>query len=88
MDLGILAQQTFNGVMLGVIYAMIAVGFSLFFGVLDVINFSHGDVLTAGAFVSLAVIGSPARLDARTDSGVSAPSLAFCSRVAGWSIRV
>jgi branched-chain amino acid transport system permease protein len=40
--------------MLGVIYAMVAVGFTLFFGVLDVIKFSHGDVLTAGAFAGLA----------------------------------
>jgi branched-chain amino acid transport system permease protein len=40
--------------MLGVVYAMVAVGFTLYFGVLDVINFSHADVLTAGAFVSLA----------------------------------
>jgi branched-chain amino acid transport system permease protein len=57
MDFGILAQQLFNGVMLGVIYAMIAVGFSLFFGVLDVIKFSHGDVVTVGAFSSLGAIG-------------------------------
>ncbi|WP_441251863.1 branched-chain amino acid ABC transporter permease [Tardiphaga sp. 71_E8_N1_1] len=57
MDLGILAQQLFNGLMLGVIYAMIAVGFSLFFGVLDVIKFSHGDVVTVGAFSSLGAIG-------------------------------
>src|SRR5205807_2550615 len=40
--------------MLGVIYAMVAVGFTLFFGVLDVIKFSHGDVLTVGAFTGLA----------------------------------
>jgi branched-chain amino acid transport system permease protein len=57
MDPGILAQQVFNGVMLGVIYAMIAVGFSLFFGVLDVIKFSHGDVVTVGAFSSLGAMG-------------------------------
>jgi branched-chain amino acid transport system permease protein len=57
MDFGLLAQQLFNGLMLGVIYAMIAVGFSLFFGVLDVINFSHGDVITVGAFSSLGAVG-------------------------------
>lgn len=57
MDLGILAQQLFNGLMLGVIYAMIAVGFSLFFGVLDIIKFSHGDVVTVGAFSSLGAVG-------------------------------
>ncbi|WNV11762.1 branched-chain amino acid ABC transporter permease [Tardiphaga sp. 709] len=57
MDLGILAQQIFNGLMLGVIYAMIAVGFSLFFGVLDIIKFSHGDVVTVGAFSGLGAVG-------------------------------
>src|SRR5947199_49755 len=40
--------------MLGVIYGLVAVGFTLFFGVLDVIKFSHGDVLTVGAFTALA----------------------------------
>jgi branched-chain amino acid transport system permease protein len=54
MDIGFLAQYVLSGVMLGVVYAMVAVGFTLYFGVLDVVNFSHGDVLTAGAFVSLA----------------------------------
>jgi len=54
MDIGFLAQFVLSGVMLGVVYAMVAVGFTLYFGVLDVINFSHADVLTAGAFLSLA----------------------------------
>jgi branched-chain amino acid transport system permease protein len=54
MDPGVLAQYVFNGLMLGVIYAMVAVGFTLFFGVLDVIQFAHGDVVMAGAFVALA----------------------------------
>ncbi len=57
MDPGILAQQVFNGLMLGVIYAMVAVGFSLFFGVLDIVNFSHGDVVTVGAFSALGAAG-------------------------------
>ena len=54
MDIGYLAQYVLSGVMLGVVYAMVAVGFTLYFGVLDVINFSHADVLTVGGFVSLA----------------------------------
>jgi branched-chain amino acid transport system permease protein len=53
MDLSIIGQHVFNGLMLGVIYALVAVGFTLFFGVLDVIKFSHGDVLTLGAFTGL-----------------------------------
>jgi branched-chain amino acid transport system permease protein len=40
--------------MLGMMYALVAVGFTLFFGVLDIIKFSHGDVLTVGAFTALA----------------------------------
>jgi branched-chain amino acid transport system permease protein len=54
MDVGLLAQYTMNGLMLGMMYALVAVGFTLFFGVLDVIKFSHGDVLTVGAFAALA----------------------------------
>jgi branched-chain amino acid transport system permease protein len=63
MDLGLLGQFVVNGLMLGMMYALVAVGFTLFFGVLDVIKFSHGDVLTVGAFagfstwLGLGVIG-------------------------------
>ena len=53
MDMGLLAQYIMNGLMLGMMYALVAVGFTLFFGVLDVIKFSHGDVLTVGAFTAL-----------------------------------
>jgi branched-chain amino acid transport system permease protein len=54
MILGLFAQYVMNGLMLGMMYALVAVGFTLFFGVLDVIKFSHGDVLTVGAFTALA----------------------------------
>ena len=54
MSAGLLAQYVMNGLMLGMMYALVAVGFTLFFGVLDVIKFSHGDVLTVGAFTALA----------------------------------
>jgi branched-chain amino acid transport system permease protein len=54
MDIGLLGQFVVNGLMLGMMYALVAVGFTLFFGVLDVIKFSHGDVLTVGAFTALA----------------------------------
>jgi branched-chain amino acid transport system permease protein len=54
MDMGLLAQYVMNGLMLGMMYSLVAVGFTLFFGVLDVIKFSHGDVLTLSAFLALA----------------------------------
>jgi branched-chain amino acid transport system permease protein len=54
MSASLLAQYVMNGAMLGMMYALVAVGFTLFFGVLDVIQFSHGDVVAAGAFTGLA----------------------------------
>src|SRR3954453_1736208 len=54
MDIALFGQFVVNGLMLGVMYALVAVGFTLFFGVLDVIQFSHGDVLTVGAFAGFA----------------------------------
>ncbi len=50
----LLGQYVVNGAMLGMMYALVAVGFTLFVGVLDVIQFAHGDVVTAGTFAGLA----------------------------------
>src|SRR5215831_8620755 len=54
MSIPLLGQYLVNGLMLGMMYGLVAVGFTLFFGVLDVIKFSHGDVLTVGAFTGFA----------------------------------
>jgi branched-chain amino acid transport system permease protein len=54
MTIALLGQYLVNGLMLGMMYGLVAVGFTLFFGVLDVIKFSHGDVLTVGAFTAFA----------------------------------
>jgi len=48
-------QQMINGLMLGMMYALVAVGFTLYFGVLDLINFSHGDFFMVGGFMALIV---------------------------------
>jgi branched-chain amino acid transport system permease protein len=47
------AQQLVNGVLLGATYALFALGFTLMFGVLRVINLTYGFYFTAGAFVAL-----------------------------------
>ncbi|MBL4919020.1 branched-chain amino acid ABC transporter permease [Szabonella alba] len=52
----LLAQHLVNWMVLGSIYALVALGFSLLFGVLNVIHFSHGDVSIVAPFVALAVI--------------------------------
>lgn len=46
-----LLQLALNGLMLGLIYALVAVGLSLIFGVLDIINFAHGEAIMVGAFI-------------------------------------
>lgn len=50
------AQQIFNGVTIGMSYALIAVGYSLVFGILRLVNFSHGAVYAFGANIILYLI--------------------------------
>jgi len=50
----LLIQQSVNWITLGSIYALFAIGFSLIFGVLNVIHFSHGDVAMTAPFIALA----------------------------------
>ncbi|MCB5410947.1 branched-chain amino acid ABC transporter permease [Pseudogemmobacter faecipullorum] len=52
----LIAQHIMNWLVLGSIYTLIALGFSLLFGVLDVIHFSHGDVSMAAPFVALGAV--------------------------------
>ncbi|WP_043828868.1 ABC transporter permease subunit [Muricoccus aerilatus] len=46
-------QQLINGVALGMIYGLIAVGYTMVYGIIGMINFAHGDIFMVGAFVSL-----------------------------------
>jgi branched-chain amino acid transport system permease protein len=55
--LDLLLQQLVNGLSLGGIYALIALGYTMVYGIIELINFAHGDVYTLGTFVSLAVLG-------------------------------
>jgi branched-chain amino acid transport system permease protein len=52
----ILLQQVINGLVLGSIYALIALGYTMVYGILGIINFAHGEVLMIGAMVSLTLI--------------------------------
>ncbi|PRC92080.1 branched-chain amino acid ABC transporter permease [Solimicrobium silvestre] len=49
-------QQIINGLVLGSMYALIALGYTMVYGVLNLINFAHGDVLMIGAMVGLSII--------------------------------
>ncbi len=50
-----LTQQVINGLTLGSMYALIAIGFSMIYGIVRLINFAHGDIVMVGAFATLAL---------------------------------
>lgn len=51
-------QQLTIGISLGMVYALMAIGFTLIFGVLNVVNFAHGEVYTIGAFAGIMAIAA------------------------------
>ena len=53
----IFLQQLINGLVLGSIYALVALGYTMVYGILELINFAHGEVTMVGAMVCLAIIG-------------------------------
>ena len=56
MSFEILFQFFINGLVLSFIYSLVAIGFTLYFGVIDIIKFSHGDFLMLSSFLFLALI--------------------------------
>jgi len=55
-DIHTLAQQLINGVATGGMYALIALGYTMVYGIIELINFAHGDVYTLGSFFSLSIL--------------------------------
>ena len=58
MDGAIFLQQVVNGMSLGGMYALIAIGYTMVYGVLRLINFAHADVMMVGAFSTLFLFSS------------------------------
>ena len=56
----ILLQQVLNGLVLGSVYALVALGYTMVYGILQLINFAHGEVLMIGAMVAFTVLQVPA----------------------------
>ncbi|MEA3119911.1 MAG: branched-chain amino acid transport system permease protein [Paraburkholderia sp.] len=53
----IFLQQLINGLVLGSVYAIIALGYTMVYGIISIINFAHADVMMVGAMVALSAIG-------------------------------
>jgi len=54
----IFLQQVLNGLVLGSVYALVALGYTMVYGILGLINFAHGDVVMVGALTALSVIST------------------------------
>ena len=68
----IFIQQIINGLVLGSVYALVALGYTMVYGIINLINFAHGEVLMVGALTSWTVVTvlagiGPAGLGAAAD---------------------
>ncbi len=52
MQLDIIAQQLVNGLVLGSIYGLIAIGYTMVYGIIGMINFAHGDIYMISAYLT------------------------------------
>ena len=71
----IVLQQLINGIQVGSIYALIALGYSMVYGIILLLNFAHGDIIMVGGYIALLIISA----------GIS-PLLAVIAAVVGCTV--
>src|SRR5256884_4724769 len=54
----VLVQQTINGLTRGAVFALIALGYTMVYGIIELINFAHGDVFMIGTFVCVTIFAA------------------------------
>ncbi len=57
ITVALLLQQLVNGISKGSIYALIALGYTMVYGIIELINFAHGDIFMLGSFIAISVVG-------------------------------
>ena len=72
------AQQVGNALVLGAIYALIALGYTMVYGIIELINFAHGDVFMVGTFIGLFFLTTSRPRS--TSSGCTCPTARSRSR--------
>ena len=83
-------QQLINGITLGMIYGLIAIGYTMVYGIIGMINFAHGDIFMVGAFLSLISIVGLAVLGITAVPLALAITLVFAAAIAalyGWTVE-
>ena len=85
-----LIQQLFNGLSLGAIYALIAIGYTMVYGIIGMINFAHGEIYMIGAYVglvTLAAIGTQTGLPVAAVMGLMLLSAVLVTAVYGYVVE-
>jgi len=83
-------QQLINGLTLGMIYGLIAVGYTMVYGIIGMINFAHGDVFMVGAFLSLIALTALSGMGVTSVPLALALTLIFAAGIAalyGWTVE-
>jgi len=83
-------QQLINGLTLGMIYGLIAVGYTMVYGIIGMINFAHGDIFMVGAFLSLIALTGLSALGITSVPLALALTLVFAAAIAalyGWTVE-
>ena len=83
-------QQLINGITLGMIYGLIAVGYTMVYGIIGMINFAHGDVFMVGSFLSLIALLGLGAMGITSVPLALAITLLFAAAIAalyGWTIE-
>jgi len=86
----VLTQQIINGLTLGSIYALIAIGYTMVYGIIGMINFAHGEIYMIGAYVGLLVITTLSLLGLHLIPLVLLLTLVICIFVTsayGWTLE-
>ena len=83
-------QQLINGITLGMIYGLIAVGYTMVYGIIGMINFAHGDIFMVGSFLSLIAILGLTALGISSVPLILVLTLIFAAGLAalyGWTVE-
>ena len=81
MTLELLAQSLVSGLLMGLIYALVAAGLSLIFGLMDVVNFAHGELLMLAMYAAVVIFGLVG-----LDPILQLPLVAALMFAGGWAI--
>ena len=90
MDWAILVQQLINGLVLGSIYGLIAIGYTMVYGIIGMINFAHGDIYMISAYLTAIFIAFFNLLGFESSYSLlvfSFITTLFITALYGWSIE-